>query len=430
MTRRRTILASIMASALMLIIFAGPPRGFDAQAQAPATGLASEGLTVPYTGQLSDDAGQPVVDGAYDLALALYDAETGGEPLWTEVQTGVAVRGGNLATLLGAVNRLPKEMVERDLWLEVALRGPDELAFTMLTPRQLLSSGAPEATSSSSCAHTHLYEWWEGSHSAYGLVVDNRYGSGDGIRGYSSSPASNYAGVYGVNFNAGPGVYGRSDSGGPGVTGFSGTGFGMYAAGNDSSAFDTKGDLLLGGDYGEIFATGNLLNLYSNGFVVIDLDDDNNSPNQCFRVLNGADGILWSVCETTGVVAASSQASMADTADYGQRLLYAVEGAGKWVEDVGTAALNAGEATIRFDRVFAQTVDLAEPYQVFVTPISQEPIWLYITAKTTGDFTVRGVTLDGEPATCSFDYRIIAQRLGHENTRLESFEPAFVRGDE
>ncbi len=31
---------------------------------------------------------------------------------------------------------------------------------------------------------------------------------------------------------------------------------------------------------------------------------------------------------------------------------------------------------------------------------------------------MRGVTLDGQPATCSFHYRIIAKRLGYEDTRL------------
>jgi len=225
-------------------------------------------------------------------------------------------------------------------------------------------------------------------------------------------------------------VYGRSDGGGPGVSGYSGSYFGVYAAGNDSSLYDVYGDILLGGNYGEIFAQGDHLDLYSNNHVIVDLDNDNNSAGAFFRILSGSDGILFTVSETTGVIAAGNQASMAPTADYGQRLLYAVEGTGVWVEDVGTAALDAGEVTIRFDRIFAQTVNLARPYQVFVTPISQEPVWLYITAKTAAGFTVRGITLDGEPANCSFDYRVVAERLGYESTRLESFEPTSVRGHE
>ena len=225
-------------------------------------------------------------------------------------------------------------------------------------------------------------------------------------------------------------MYGRSDGGGPGVSGYSGSYFGVYAAGNDSSLYDVYGDILLGGNYGEIFAQGDHLDLYSNNHVIVDLDNDNNSAGAFFRILSGSDGILFTVSETTGVIAAGNQASMAPTADYGQRLLYAVEGTGVWVEDVGTAALDAGEVTIRFDRIFAQTVNLARPYQVFVTPISQEPVWLYITAKTAAGFTVRGITLDGEPANCSFDYRVVAERLGYESTRLESFEPTSVRGHE
>ncbi len=44
---------------------------------------------------------------------------------------------------------------------------------------------------------------------------------------------------------------------------------------------------------------------------------------------------------------------------------------------------------------------------------------LFVTAKTSNAFTVQGVTLAGQPATCSFDYRIVAKRLGYEDLRLE-----------
>jgi len=83
---------------------------------------------------------------------------------------------------------------------------------------------------------------------------------------------------------------------------------------------------------------------------------------------------------------------------------------------------------VPFEPIFAQTVNLGEEYHVFVTPLSQEPVWLYITAKTADGFTVRGVTLDGLPATCSFEWRVMARRLGYENVRLATVQdPTLVR---
>jgi hypothetical protein len=58
-------------------------------------------------------------------------------------------------------------------------------------------------------------------------------------------------------------------------------------------------------------------------------------------------------------------------------------------------------------------------YHVFVTPLCQEPVLLYVTAKRATGFTVRGGTLDGQPAECAFDYRVAAKRLGYEDVRLE-----------
>ncbi|MBN1954917.1 MAG: hypothetical protein JW900_07685 [Anaerolineae bacterium] len=464
MFAKRPILTIVVASAMMLVIAAVLLAVRTAQAQPAAQSPELEGTTIPYTGRLSDDTGALVADGTYSFAFALYGAETGGEVLWAETQEWVDVRGGNFGALLGSVNRVPQAIAESaELWLAVEVRGPGERDYTALAPRQRLSSISSESPDALSCDHTHLYEWWEGSSSSYGLVVDNRNGTGDGIRGYSNASAANYAGVYGVNFNTGPGVYGRSDGGGPGVAGYSsgrgvyGSGtdgvvgesgtdymsgvygfntvtgygvtgraegyFGVLAWGDDSSAYDAEGDLLLAGNYGEIFAAGDLLDLYSNGYVVVDLDNNNNSSS-CFNVLSGTDGVLWGVCETAGgTVTAGSQASIASTAENGQRLLYAVEGAGVWVEDVGTASLVDGEATVAFEPVFAQTVNLEHSYQVFVTPISDEPVWLYVTAKTADGFTVRGVTLDGQPASCTFDYRVVAERLGYEGVRLTSYVP-------
>ncbi len=89
------------------------------------------------------------------------------------------------------------------------------------------------------------------------------------------------------------------------------------------------------------------------------------------------------------------------------------------LEDFWSAQLVDGEATVTIEPIFAQTVNLTEAYHVFVTPVCQEPVLLFVTDKSATDFTVRGATLDGEPSACAFDYHIVAKLLWYEQVRLE-----------
>ena len=441
-----------------------------------------DAVTVPYPGRLSTAAGQPVADGAYELRFALYAAVTGGEPLWTEIQSDVAVRGGTFAVVLGSVVPIPKEVLAGgSRWLEVSVRGPGDTAPTVLAPRQVLSAAAAGTQTTSSCAHTHFGEQWrgDGGVDGYALIVANDGGVGDGIRGISHDSRYDYAGLYGFNHAAGSGVYGESSGGtgvygkssgdfstgvhgetsgvgstgvyglaetgvvgksntngsngvfgentgnGIGVTGSSAAGFGIQAGGLDTSRDDLMGDILLAGDNGELFTNGIVLKFYSNRHIWFDLDNDNNDPGATFRVYNGDDTVLWSINEPKGdAIAAGSQASAVETKDYGQRLLYAVEGTGVWLEDVGTAALGqGGQVTVVFDPIYAQAANLRQDYQVFVTARGEEFVVLQVASSTATGFTVRGVTLDGRPASCSFDYRVVAPRAGYEDTRLEQYTP-------
>ena len=351
-------------------------------------------------------------------------------------------------------------------WLELGVRGPADVDMVTLTPRQQISP-APQGNNpavAATCAHDHMLENWTGTSSSFGLSVTN-YGTGDGIRGENYSPISNYAGVYGVNYSTGPGVYGSGYGGGPGVAGYSdgrgvygwgadgvvgesstdnmsgvygnnlstgsgygvtgrsANGFGVFAWGNDNSLLDLKGDILLQGILGEIFATGSAMDLYTNDDMYIDLDNDNNTPYSSFEILRGDDYALWTIMEPSGdVVALGSQASVMQTTDQGQRLMYSVMGTGVWLEDVGSAALGGGgEMFIAFDAVYAQAAMLTADYQVFVTAISDQPVLLYVSAKTPAGFTVKGVTLDGKPAACAFDYRVVAPRAGYEGVRTEPY---------
>jgi hypothetical protein len=66
-------------------------------AQPPPT----SGSTLPYSAQLAHLEGQAVADGPYDFIFTLYASEKGDDALWTEMQSGVEVKLGNLNVVLG-----------------------------------------------------------------------------------------------------------------------------------------------------------------------------------------------------------------------------------------------------------------------------------------------------------------------------------------
>jgi hypothetical protein len=465
------ILVGVLMLGLLLALGPGPQAIGTSYALplAQATG----GATIPYPGRLSDAAGQAVADGAYDLMFTLYDAETGGQQVWAETQPGVAVRGGSFTALLGSVNSIPKEVMEdKGLWLAVAVRGPGESEFTALAPRQMLTANGLQAPSALTCPHSHFGDSWSGSVSGFGLNVTNN-GTGDAIRAYSSSTSNGYAAIWAVNrattgygtavyanSTKGLGLYAYSGAGdaieavtdaapgksaifahsvnGNGVWAFSTNGqalhgastnnFGLAAVGSDSSLGDLLGDVQLDGNYGEIFAFGSKMDLYGNGDVIVDLDNDNNGSNNYFKIVNGQDSPAFTVDESGNTTAAGAKSAVVQTAHYGQRLLYSVESSEVWFEDIGRATLVDGVASISFDPIFAESVNFKETYHVFVTPLCQEPVLAYVTEQTESGFTVRGVTLKEEPSNCAFDYRVVAKRLGYENTRLAPVDASNVEG--
>ncbi|NLD42227.1 MAG: hypothetical protein GX657_01905 [Chloroflexi bacterium] len=99
--------------------------------------------------------------------------------------------------------------------------------------------------------------------------------------------------------------------------------------------------------------------------------------------------------------------------DQGARALYSEESAEVWFTDYGFGQLVDGAATVPIDPLFAQTVNLAEPYHVFLQANGAAAIYLETTAK--DHFTVRLLT--GDPSV-TFSYRLVALRLGFEGQRL------------
>ncbi len=94
---------------------------------------------VNVQGVIRDALGDPV-DGTFNLTFALYDAESDGTDLWSELQAAVPVDIGVFSALLGAdgENPLPAEAmaVADELWVQVQLGSDTPL------PRQRLVSAA------------------------------------------------------------------------------------------------------------------------------------------------------------------------------------------------------------------------------------------------------------------------------------------------
>jgi hypothetical protein len=310
MSVKRILLVVWAVGAVVLSAGVSPGCAVDVQALPLVSGADREAETIPYTGKLTDLWGWPVASGAYDFRFSLFAAETGEEPLWSEVQPGVQVWNGDLALRLGRETPIPETVLgAADLWLAVAVRGPGEADYTFLAPRQRLSATAPAAPSSptagAACPHDHFGEEWIGADNDFGLRVLNT-SNGVGIHGYSDNndgvwgetQDADSAGVVGTN-SQGVGVYGRSSVVGKGgVFGENtGTGYGVYGysangiavLGHSDTGAGVRGEttaISQAGVYGWNGGTGSGVVGYSSGGSAI-------SAVGTGRIYSSADSVLY-----------------------------------------------------------------------------------------------------------------------------------------
>jgi hypothetical protein len=95
--------------------------------------------------------------------------------------------------------------------------------------------------------------------------------------------------------------------------------------------------------------------------------------------------------------------------------VFSMESPEVWFEDFGAGQLMGGITTVPLDQKFAQTVNLAMGYHVFVTP-KGDCKGLFVTNESKTGFEVR--ELGGGQSSIAFDYRIVAHRNGYETMRL------------
>jgi len=114
-----------------------------------------------------------------------------------------------------------------------------------------------------------------------------------------------------------------------------------------------------------------------------------------------------------GLTVASGTKNAVVATDDGARLLYVEEATEVWFADYGFGALEDGVAVIPIDPLFAQTVNLDEPYLVFVQAYGDAES--YVSDLGPEGFVVR--SREGH-ANAGFSYRVVARRLGYEGARL------------
>ncbi len=443
-------------------------QGPQPQDSAPAVDVGS---TFTYQGQLNKD-GSPV-DDTCQMRFSLWDDPDAGAQVGSTLDRPSVTVSGGLFTVAD-LDFGADAFTGAARWLAVSVKCTGDSSFIPLAPRQALTavpyalSLAPGAAIVGSAAQgLHVETSLDGGFGLYGGASATT-GAGYGVAGFSASPGGR--GVFGVasatdGVNAG--VWGETSStAGLGVSGLagatSGTTTGVLGLVLSSAGYGVTGVSPFVGVLGQSTATAGATsgvsgwsfsaegygvfgaNGAASGAAVGIYGQTASSGDSAYGVYGYAPsttgfaigvhgksesyiGVLGEVTNPAGYGLASigdffasgTKSALVRTQDYGWRLLYAMESPDVLFEDVGTAQLKNGEARVSIDPIFAQTVNLDEPYQIFVTAQGQEFVLLLVAAKDRDGFTVRGANLDGQPTDCAFDYRIVAKRLGYEDTRLQ-----------
>jgi hypothetical protein len=244
------------------------------------------------------------------------------------------------------------------------------------------------------------------SASSNGVVGNTSATNGtSAVAGISSGTSGHANGVYGRSSN-GPGVYGTSttgngieghstNGGSSGIAGYqqnasSNTGYGVYAESSDNTQ-----------SYATLNAQGDSANTYP--FQAV------NIPNQAYCFMDPTGGFTC-----TGSADFKSVRTRHVNSS-GQRVLaYAAESATATLDDVGTASMVGGVASVAIDQAFGSTIDRNSAYHVFLTPDGDAS--LYVAQKTPNGFVVRET--HGGHSTLSFDYRIVARPRDAKYDRL------------
>jgi len=415
--------------------------------------LAQIPKTISYQGILKNADGTSVTDGTYSITFKLYDISTEGTPLWTEKQS-LTVNAGIFNHILGSINPLEIPF-DKQYWLGIIIGDGIELK-----PRMKLASSAYSLNAASVADNSVT-----GSKIADGNVVRSinsltenvTLAGGDNITisqsentlTISSEGTSGLALPFSGNTSSSENAFSVTATG----TGTAGS-FSISNIDNDANVLsvgtDGKGTALYSENtgttgsagifytlneinsnatfYAASFGGGSALNAYNHGTGVGGWFQINNSDNTKDSLVSFNKGQGWAgyfYGYTKGVyitapkgqpglhVANGTKSAVVATSQ-GARALYTEESTEVWFSDYGFGSLDNGYASIDIDPLFAETVNLEEPYHVFIQSYGNAE--LYVSKRNPVSFEVK--LRDGEPGV-EFSYRVVAKRKDYEQTRLE-----------
>jgi hypothetical protein len=236
--------------------------------------------------------------------------------------------------------------------------------------------------------------------------------TGDGPCIYASSGGA-YPAIEAIRTDGGTPIAGYASTG-TGVFGYATSTDGIAVAGMQSSysASDMGGYWKPGGVFGGRNGVCGITK-DSGGYGVLGISlHFGGWAGYYYSTGNGV--AITSGADKVGLIVYNGTKNAAVEAGGTTRMLYCEESSEVWFTDYGFGRLNAGSAVIEIDPIFAQTVDLGEPYHVFLQPYAQAE--LYVAERTAESFEVRMGSGDPE---AEFSYRIVAKRKGFETQRLE-----------
>jgi len=480
--RRAFVTLSSLAIALSLVMGSSL-----AQAPAPEGGWAEQtlaGNAFSYQGYLTD-GGSPA-NGLYDFAFSIY-ADAGGTQ-WVATaysRNDVQVTDGLFTTTVDVTDAAYGDVhfyLNGDArWLKIGVRpGASSGPYTYLTPLQPLTPtpyalalpGMNTVQNATSANVIGGYSWNYVDPGAVGATIggggyeDGRnevFASYATVSGGSSNRAEGqYATVPGGDLNRAAGAYSfaaghrakadhdgvfvwadnsidsdfysttenvflvRSKNGAyfqasstdrPAVWGWNnvagtapGEGTALYGRSESSEGFGVAGHNYSGGvGVGAWSWSGNLVEAYDGDF-----------PGGTLRFYISQSGNVYADGTFNVFASAPSPAG----GGHERVTLYGVSSTEVWVEELGSGTLHNGRADVAIDPLFAKTVALEEEYNVFLTATCKEPVLLFVSEKAPEHFAVQGVSLNGQPSSCGFDYRLAAKRRGYESARLEAVQVA------
>jgi hypothetical protein len=308
--------------------------------------------------------------------------------------------------------------------------------------------------SSTSSGHA-VYASTSGSGNAGRFVINS--GSNNNAAVYGETKGTSRAGHFRIT-NASNNLESMAASttgGGPAVSGYTvGTGhagfFRINNTSNDSAAVyaETNGDRSSAGHFVATSATGqgsHAIEAEMEGLGHAGLFLTENAANGAAAVYiehhgaaaalvaknygTGWAGRFWGAEPTahglyvsvytgqTGLEVVNGTKSAVVATNSGARALYSEESTEVWFSDYGIGRLVSGRTRIDIDPLFMQTVNLSEPYHVFVQLNDTECMGVAVVDKTPETFDV--VELAGGQSSAEFSYRIVGKRHGFEGHRLE-----------